>query len=374
MRTLFKPMSPQNDPWECFDKQLSIGKPTLTSVEFTVTNLCNLRCEHCAVGDVLTMKESTDRIPLKRLLSRLDEIEDLETLSITGGEPMYNIKMVDEYVYPLLKYAHARGARTQINSNLTLDLARYDSILPFLDVLHISYNYLTAEDFYNIAYVHTAHPVSFTQAEKTYQEMIRNTKQLSQQGVFVSAETLLTSHTQDKIAEIHHQIKELGCARHEVHPLYPSDFARSMSCLSLSELRDTYHRLLDNRDPDLWILFGTLPFYACSAMPEDIELITRIFQTPNVTVRNDPDGHNRLNVNIFTGDVIVTDFSDVSALGNVRHESLQQCFDNWQAYPMFQRYKCFCPQSQCTGPHIIVANTYYQNEDFSLKQGVTIKR
>ena len=30
----------------------------------------------------------------------------------------------------------------------------------------------------------------------------------------------------------------------------------------------------------------------------------------NVTTRNDPDGRSRLNVNVFTGNVIVTDFGD----------------------------------------------------------------
>ncbi len=30
----------------------------------------------------------------------------------------------------------------------------------------------------------------------------------------------------------------------------------------------------------------------------------------NVTTRNDPDGRSRLNVDVFTGNVIVTDFGD----------------------------------------------------------------
>ncbi len=220
MKTELIAMSPQYDPWESIHSRQKNGRNTLTSIEFTVTNLCNLRCEHCAVGDVLTMKESSERIPLSLLLQRLDEIDSLETLSITGGEPMYNKSIIQEYIVPIFRYAHERGIRTQINSNLTLDLERYESILPFLDVLHISYNYLNAEDFYKVAYVHSSHPTSFAQAEKTFQRMVDNTIALAKKGVFVSAESLISVHTAPILDQIHHQIKEMGCQRHEVHPLY----------------------------------------------------------------------------------------------------------------------------------------------------------
>lgn len=367
-----QPMSPQYDPWEAIDRHKKFGRNTLTSVEFTVTNLCNLRCEHCAVGDVLTVKESAERVPLELIFQRLDEMEILDTLSITGGEPMFNQAIIDEYIVPLLKYAHERGAKTQINSNLTLDLQRYDAILPYLDVLHISFNYLDAEDFHRTAYVHTVHPVSFNQAEKTYNRMVENTIELAKRGVFVSAESLISEHTASKLHLIHHKIKEMGCQRHEVHPLYPSDFAKHMKVLSLDELREVYHRLLDERDPNLWILFGTLPFYACNQQEEDVALIKRLHSAHNVTVRNDPDGHNRLNTNIFTGDVIVTDFGDVEPLGNLKTDRLDECFERWQQHPLFQRFNCYCPQASCVGPNILVANTYYKDTDFRQRTGIAL--
>jgi radical SAM/CxCxxxxC motif protein YfkAB len=372
MKTELQPMSTQYDPWESIHRRQQFGRNILTSVEFTVTNLCNLRCEHCAVGDVLTMKESSERIPLSVIYNRLDEIETLDTLSITGGEPMYNKSIIEDYIVPIFRYAHERGVRTQINSNLTLDLERYEAILPYLDVLHISFNYLNAEDFYKIAYVHSNRHISFAQGEKTYQRMVENTIELSKRGAFVSAESLISEYTKDKLPAIHHKLKEMGCQRHEVHPLYPSDFAKGMKVLTLQELRQVYHRLLDERNPDLWILFGTLPYYACNEKKEDLDLIRRIFDTPNVTVRNDPDGHNRLNTNIFTGEVIVTDFGDVEPLGNIKTDSFQHCFDSWQNHSFFQKFNCYCPQSKCNGPHILVANTYYKDQDFTKKSGISL--
>lgn len=374
MKVCTTTISPSYDPWEALPRRQQFGKNILTSVEFTVTNLCNLRCEHCAVGETLTTKESEERIPLELLLRRLDEIEHLDTLSITGGEPMFNREIIELYIVPLLRYAHERGTKTQLNSNLTLDMARYEPILPYLDVLHISFNYIDAEGFWRTSYARATHKVSLKQAEKTFQRLVDNTIHLAKAGVFVSAESLISKYTKDKLGAINNMLKEMGCRRHEVHPLYPSDFARHMEVLSLEELREAYHALLDERDPELWILFGTLPFYACNQNEEDLKLIKRIHATPQVTVRNDPDGYNRLNCNIFTGDVTVTDFGDVGSLGNVTTDSFETCFQRWQEHPLKQPYTCFCPQSYCHGPNLLVANTYYQGVDFREREGIPLQQ
>jgi radical SAM/CxCxxxxC motif protein YfkAB len=91
--------------------------------------------------------------------------------------------------------------------------------------------------------------------------------------------------------------------------MYSSNFTSNLEILSLDELRKAIHHLLDILDENVWMLFGTMPFYACSSNPEDLRLLERLYKGKNVTIRNDPDGRSRLNVNIFTGDIIVTDFA-----------------------------------------------------------------
>lgn len=53
-----------------------------------------------------------------------------------------------------------------------------------------------------------------------------------------------------------------------------------------------------------------LPVFPCLKDDEDQKLLSRLRNAKNVTTRNDPDGRSRLNVNVFTGNVIVTDFGD----------------------------------------------------------------
>ncbi|MEH6891155.1 radical SAM/CxCxxxxC motif protein YfkAB [Bacillus sp. JJ864] len=363
-----KPITPSYDPWEAYMDLEEYGKLLLTNVEFTTTTLCNMRCEHCAVGYTLQPKDPNP-LPLDLLLQRLDEVPHLRSLSITGGEPMLSKKSVDNYVTPLLKYAHERGVRTQINSNLTIDLARYEQIIPYLDVLHISHNWGTIDDFAQGGFAMMERKPSYEQRAKLFERMISNSKALSEAGVLVSAETMLNKRTLPHIEHIHRQIvEEMGCKRHEVHPMYPSDFASNLEILTKDEILSAISHLLDIRDENVWMLFGTLPFYACSSDERDLEIFKKLHTSKNVTVRNDPDGRSRLNVNIFDGSIIVTDFGDVPMLGNVQTNTLQEAYDKWSSSQTAKELSCHCPAVKCLGPNILVKNSYYPTENFLTKQ------
>ncbi|MGX1902274.1 radical SAM/CxCxxxxC motif protein YfkAB [Thermolongibacillus altinsuensis] len=369
METLsFQPITPSYDPWEAYLDVKQYGKLELTNIEFTTTTLCNMRCEHCAVGYTLQTKDP-EALPLDLLIRRLEEIPNLRSLSITGGEPMLSLKSVEQYVVPLLKYAHERGVRTQINSNLTLDLERYEKIIPYLDVLHISHNWGTIEDFVEAGFAMMERKPSIAQREKYFERMIENARAIADMGVIVSAETMINKRTLPHLEKIHRQIvDEMHCKRHEVHPMYPSDFASSLETLTLDELRQAIHHLLDVRDENVWMLFGTLPFYPCSDNEEDLALLKRLYNSKNVTVRNDPDGRSRLNVNIFTGDIIVTDFGDEPSLGNIQTDSLLTAYERWMNSPLAKTLNCHCPSAQCLGPNVLVKNRYYPNVDFTKRK------
>jgi len=365
-RTL--PFRLEADPWDPIHALERHQRYVLTSVEMTVTNLCNMRCEHCAVGDLLVASEGAT-LPIDLMLRRLDEVEHLQTISLTGGEPSFSDKTIDNVILPLLRYARERGVHSQINSNLTLDYSKYEKIAPYLDVMHISYNYTGADDFHEICFAHSPHPVSRSAAGKLYERMLENARKLSEGGLFVSAESMINYRTHRHLPEIHQHIVEMGCKRHEVHPMYPSSFAADLPKLGLPDFREAIRSLLDNRNRDVWMLFGTLPFFHCSDRQEDHELLSRLIREPNVTVRNDPDGRNRLNVNLFSGEVFVTDFADVNALGSIYHDQLDDVFDRWtREHPLNRTINCHCPAARCCGPNLLVADMYYPEVDFTSRR------
>lgn len=362
-------ISPEWDPWDPILSLREHGKHVLTSVEMTVSNLCNMRCEHCAVGDTLVWKEPS-KLPLADMLRRLDEVEHLQTISITGGEPSFAEETVRDYILPLLRYARERGVQSQINSNLTLDLSRYEQIAPFLDVMHISFNYTGLDDFHQIGFARSPHAVARPAAAKLYERMIDNTQRLSKGGLFVSAESMINYRTHERIDEIHRLIVEMGCLRHEVHPMYPSAFAANLPAIDRVQMLEAIERLLAHRDPSIWMLFGTLPFYACSDDSRERELLRKLRQAPAVTVRNDPDGRNRINVNLFTGEVFVTDFADIASFGNIADDRLDDLFNRWCESELARSVDCRCVAAGCCGPNLLVKDMYYQEVDFTIRKAI----
>ena len=360
-----QPISINNDPWEAYTDIETHNKLTLSNIEFTTTNLCNMRCSHCAVGYTLQTQDP-DPLPMDIIYRRLDEIPDLKTMSITGGEPMFSKKSIKQVVKPLLKYAYDRGIYVQMNSNLTLPQDRYLDIAEYIDVMHISHNWGTLDEFATVGFGAMEKQPPLKAKLKLYDQMLNNAQTLSDQGMFISAETMLNQSTLPYLTKIHNEIvKDMKCSRHEIHPMYPADFASDLNVLSLKEMKQAIHQLLDMRDENTWMLFGTLPIYPCIKDDDDQALLHRLRQSKNVTMRNDPDGRNRLNVNVFTGNVIVTDFGDeTGTISNIKHDKLPTVFEKWLNSPLAQSLNCHCPAFKCLGPNVLVKDMYYPTTNF----------
>lgn len=361
MITIFKP----NDHWEPYHDIDKYGKLTLSNIEFTTTHLCNMRCSHCAVGHTLTNREM-DSLPIDDILRQLDKVETLRTISFTGGEPLLTKRTIKKNLLPLLQYAKSRGIKTQINSNLTLPMHHIDIVTPYLDVMHISHNWVDEKEFTTTGFsMFDIQPPSYNKG-RLYRNIFDNARELSKGGILVSAETMLNRNTLPHLDKIHNEVaNEMLCKRHEIHPMYPSSFASSLEIINLDEYRNAINHLLDIRNENVWMLFGTLPFYACSLDKRDLDLLDRINNTSNVTVRNDVDGRSRMNLNIFSGKVSVTDFSeDGSALGNIKDNTLIEIYDKWLNTNLSNSINCHCPKVKCLGANVIVKNMYYKDKVF----------
>ena len=361
MKTLQKPY----DEWESYHDIDKYGKLTLSNIEFTTTNLCNMRCAHCAVGYTLQNKED-EAIPTSELIKHLDTVETLRVMSFTGGEPLLTKRGIRNNLLPLLKYAKSRGIKTQINSNLTLPMEHYEMVAPYLDVMHISHNWCNEKEFVETGFAVMDRKPTVQKRAELYRNIFYNARELSKGGMFVSAETMLNRNTIPYIEKIHSEVaNEMLCKRHEIHPMYSSDFASNLETIDLDEYREVVKKILDFRNENIWVLFGTLPFYACSSDQRDLALLEKINITPNTTVRNDVDGRSRMNLNIFTGDISVSDFSDDgSALGNIKNDTLNNIYKKWLNSNISNSINCHCPAVKCLGANIIVKNMYYHDKVF----------
>jgi len=73
-------------------------------------------------------------------------------------------------------------------------------------------------------------------------------------------------------------------------------------------------------------------------------------------------------VNIFTGDVIVTDFGDTPPMGNIQNDSLPKMLDSWLERPLAKSISCHCPAVSCLGPNLLVKDAYYADVDFTTRK------
>src|SRR5690606_15975016 len=96
--------------------------------------------------------------------------------------------------------------------------------------------------------------------------------------------------------------------------------------------------------------------------------IRRLHATPNTTVRNDPDGRNRLNISSLDGGVHIQDFADEGRLGSIQETSLEEIWQTWLTSESARRIHCACPQARCLGPNLIVAESYYPEVDWQQRR------
>lgn len=351
------------DPLDPIHSVTNKGSYQLTNIEVAITNRCNLRCEHCGVGNLLSEKETRD-ISLQALINRLDEISTLKTLNITGGEPFSDLNTIQDYVVPLLKYAKLRGLITQMNSNLTLDIDRYLPVIDLIDVVHISFNYTKYEDFYQIAFAKKNSTINYDSGKKLYENLCNNTRNLAERGVFITAETVISNQRLDSLSKIHSIVADLGVKRHELQTLFLSGFTSSSQIPSKIQIIHAIDNLIKDLDPNVWLLIGCLPVYECSPEQSEREFLKKLKNISNISIRNCPDGRNRLNVNAVSGEVYATDLANVSCIGNISCDNLVELHDDWQHSEIYKKYSCLCIDKSCTGPCMAVAKMYYPENYF----------
>ena len=132
----------------------------------------------------------------------------------------------------------------------------------------------TVDEFVDVGFAVMDRKPSREQREALFHRMISNSKTLSEMGVMVSAETMLNKRTIPHLAKIHKQVvEEMGCTRHEIHPMYDSGFAKS----AFSESQDPLHQmypadfasalesasLADTRQPSMTYSTSVTRTYGC---------------------------------------------------------------------------------------------------------------
>src|SRR5215211_4993145 len=93
-----------------------VRPPLPRSLQVEVTSSCNLRCPMCLVAYRPGQGRSTGALSLDAFRSLLDELPDVDDITLQGlGEPLLNPDLVE-----MVKLAKDRGAVVGFNTNGTV--------------------------------------------------------------------------------------------------------------------------------------------------------------------------------------------------------------------------------------------------------------
>ena len=117
-------------------------------IQVEVTGACNLRCRMCLVAYRRPLAIRRASMTLERLQALLDELPDLEELTLQGlGEPL-----LAPDVFAMIEEGKKRGLRVGFNTNATLlDATRAMRLVTLgLDWLHVSIDGASQETFSSV--------------------------------------------------------------------------------------------------------------------------------------------------------------------------------------------------------------------------------
>ena len=122
--------------------------PALRRLQVEVTGACNLRCRMCLVRYRPRIDKVEGAFPLDRFVALLDELPDLESVTLQGlGEPLLHPDLV-----AMVEAAKARGLRVGFNTNGTLlTVPKAEALVAAgVDWMHVSVDGASAATFEHI--------------------------------------------------------------------------------------------------------------------------------------------------------------------------------------------------------------------------------
>jgi len=163
----------------------STNKPLNWTVEWDITNGCNLRCKHCMVSSSAPLPDELSTQQAFDLIDQLSESE-FKIIVFSGGEPLSRKDFPE-----ILKYAYKKGFYTKLLTNASLIDDSMAKLLAENDILfcQISLDGSDTETFGKI------------RGKGVFEKVVQGLKNLKKYGLNFGATMVVTSDNYMKIEE-----------------------------------------------------------------------------------------------------------------------------------------------------------------------------
>lgn len=96
----------------------------LTTINWHLTNRCNLRCRHCLYDSGNTEYAEMTTEEIKKVIDEFSGLNRLKkTINIYGGEPLLR-----DDIFDIIEYAHSKNIETGITTNVNVSTERIEQL------------------------------------------------------------------------------------------------------------------------------------------------------------------------------------------------------------------------------------------------------
>ena len=298
----------------------SYRREGVSSVIWTVTYACNLRCRHCyeAAGSPLSNELDTEEA-----LNLIKELRELgkPILFISGGEPLLR-----DDIYIILKESVDAGMRVILSSNGTLIDDTVADKIADTKVHYVALSIYGPEKFHDY----------FTRILGSFKRTVNALRLLREKSMKIGIKTIVTRENYRHIPYLFYLAKKLGASLVYICDFIPIGRGSNMEKMALSNME--WRRLMDiliedillnNGYRDIEIDIGAHPSTAIYALLKLRELgfnVDHAIQRLRLK-RENPIGQGFISISP-SGDILLSNFLPNIKLGNIREIRIRDAIKN----------------------------------------------
>ena len=181
----------------CYGLSEKEGELWIPFLSFPITQTCNFRCVYCGIGGEATASE-------KNLIS-IEDIEKIVHIAASKGVKKFRITGGEPFTHPdidkILELMNSLGFFTLINTNGSL-ISKHHSVI---EMLNENFHFAVSFDTLKSEMLKT---ISGTSLHK---EVLEGIHLLSEHGLLMRLNTVVTSYNYGEISDIIELCKQLHC-------------------------------------------------------------------------------------------------------------------------------------------------------------------
>jgi radical SAM protein with 4Fe4S-binding SPASM domain len=318
----------------------SYKKKGISSVIWTVTYSCNLRCKHCYenAGEPLNNELNTSEA-----LKVIEELKNIgrPLLFISGGEPLLRSD-----IYTILSESVKAGMRVILSSNGTLINSEVADRLADTHIHYVTLSLYGPEKFHD----------RYTRIKGSYRKTLNAFKLLVERGIRVGIKSIVNRETMGYIKYLFGLARDLGINLVYICDFIPVGRGRYIESLKLSN--DEWRRVMDMLIDEILlndyydgieIDIGAHPstaIYTLNKLKDKGIDVSKALEKMSVK-RENPVGQGFISISP-EGDILLSNFLPNVRLGNVKRDRLEDVVKN----PLYRRlgdsdnFKGICEKCQ----------------------------